>query len=83
MKKAVLIVFFLCFSFLMSKKRLSDHEKGMIDAYRAVGHGYDVIAKSIGRSKGAVQNYVSGRRNYGQYKSSARPKKISKRSNVK
>jgi transposase len=67
------------FSDMMKGKQLADYEKGQIDAYRANGDGYGTIAKAVGRSKGAVQNYVTKRRGYGKKKSSGRPKKLSKR----
>lgn len=60
-------------------KELTDYEKGQIDAYRTEGKGYGEIAKQLGRSRGAVQDYVTKRRGYGQKKRSGRPKKLSKR----
>jgi transposase len=58
---------------------LTDYEKGQIDARRANGHGYGTIAEALGRSKDAIQNYVTGRFNYGQKRRSGRAKKLIKR----
>jgi transposase len=57
-------------------KRLSEYEKGQIDARRAKGDGYRKIAKALGRSKTAVEQYVNGKT--GQTKSTGRPKKLSR-----
>ena len=37
---------------------LTDHEKGMIDAFEKDGHSQREIAKKINRSRCAVNNYI-------------------------
>ena len=55
-------------------KRLTEYEKGQIDAFRAKGDGYRTIGKALGRSVGAISDYVNGKT--GQTKSNGRPKKL-------
>ena len=40
---------------------LTDHEKGMIDAFEKDGHSQREIAKKINRSKCAVNNYIKNK----------------------
>ena len=37
---------------------LTDHEKGMLDAFEKYGHSQREIAKKINRSRCAVNNYI-------------------------
>ena len=37
---------------------LTDHEKGMIDAFEKDGHSQREIAKKINRSRCTVNNYI-------------------------
>ena len=37
---------------------LTDHEKGMIDAFEKDGHSQQEIAKKINRARCAVNNYI-------------------------
>ncbi|CAK9832681.1 Transposable element Tc3 transposase [Anthophora retusa] len=60
-------------------KELSEAEKAMIDAFRIEGRGYGYIAKQISRSKSAIADYVTKRRNYGAKKRPGRPSKLSPR----
>ena len=55
-------------------KRLSEYEKGQIDARRANGDGNLKIANALGRSKTAIANYVNG--NTGKTNGAGRPKKL-------
>jgi len=57
-------------------KRLSEYEKGQIDALRAKGDGYQKIGKALNRSKSAIYDYVNSKT--GQTKSTGRPKKLSR-----
>ena len=40
---------------------LTDHEKGMIDAFEKDGHSQGEIAKQINRSRCAVNNYIKNK----------------------
>ena len=40
---------------------VTDHEKGMIDAFEKNGHSQREIAKKINRSKCAVNNYIKNK----------------------
>ncbi len=64
-----------------SGKRLTDYEKGQIDAFRSKGDGYRKIGKALKRSVGAISNYVNGKT--GQTKSSGRPKKLTMQQEVR
>ncbi len=44
------------------KPRLTEYERGQIDAKRAAGLSVTQISKDIGRSFHAVKNYVDGKR---------------------
>ena len=64
----------------MSKgKKLSDIEKGQIQAFNEAGHSMRWIARRIGRSFCVVHNYLTRIDTYGKAKSSGRPKKLSSR----
>lgn len=59
--------------------KLTEHERGQIDAFKLVGKTYDWIATKLGRSKKVVWSYLNDRENYGKKKSPGRPRKVSKR----
>ena len=40
---------------------LTDHEKGMIDAFEKDGHSQQEITKKINRSRCAVNNYIKNK----------------------
>ena len=64
---------------------LTDHEKGMIDAFEKDGHSQREIAKEINRSKCAVDNYIKNK-NKTPKKIPSWPEKISprnKRANIR
>ena len=64
----------------MSKgKKLSDIEKGQIQAFNEAEHSMRWIARRIGRSFRVVHNYLAIIDTYGKAKSSGRPKKLSSR----
>ena len=54
---------------------LTDHEKGMIDAFEKDGHSQREIAKKINRSRCAVNNYIKKEQN--TQKIPGRPEKLS------
>lgn len=58
-------------------KRLSDYEKGQIDARLANGDSYSKIGKALNRSKAAISAYVNDKT--GQTKSTGRPRKLNKK----
>ncbi len=64
-----------------SGKRLTDYEKGQIDAFRSKGDGYRKIGKALKRSVSAISNYVNGKT--GRTKSSGRPKKLTMQQEVR
>ena len=57
---------------------LTDHEKGMIDAFEKDGHSQREIAKKINRSRCAVDNYIKNK-NKTPKKIPGRPEKHSLR----
>ena len=57
---------------------LTDHEKGMIDAFEKDGHSQLEIAKEINRSRCAVNNYIKNENKTPQ-KIPGRPEKLSPR----
>ena len=57
---------------------LTDHEKGMIDAFEKDGHSQREIAKKINRSRFAVNNYIKNK-NKTPKKIPGRPEKLSPR----
>ena len=57
---------------------LTDHKKGMIDAFEKDGHSQREIAKKINRSRCAVNNYVNNK-NKTPKKIPGRPDKLSPR----
>lgn len=59
--------------------KLSEMEKGKIDAYRDVGQSNRAIAKLLGRSPTVVDNYVKDPDNYGKKKARGSRKKMSDR----
>lgn len=62
-------------------KRLSDNEKGKIDAFLLCGLNTATIAAKIDRSWTVVDNYIKLKEKYGVKKSTGRPKKITERTN--
>lgn len=58
---------------------LTAYEKGLIDAKKAQGFSIKRISKEIGRSRGAIANYVSNPAVYGTKKSPGRPSLLSDR----
>lgn len=58
---------------------MSDLEKGQIVAYFDQQLGMREIARKLGRSLCAIQNFLKDRENYGKNKSSGRPKVLSVR----
>jgi len=63
-----------------SGKRLTEYEKGQIDAFRSKEDGYLKIANALNRSVTAVANYVKGKT--GQATSKGRPKKLTMQQEV-
>ena len=61
-----------------SGNSLTDHEKGMIDAFEKDGHSQREIAKKINRSRCAVNNYIKNK-NKTPKKIPGRPEKLSPR----
>ena len=57
---------------------LTDHEKGMIDAFEKDGHSQREIAKKIDRSMCVVNNYIKNK-NKTPKKIPGRPEKLSPR----
>ena len=57
---------------------LTDHEKGMIDAFEKHGHSQREIAKKINRSRCAMYNYIKDK-NKTPKKIPGRPEKLSPR----
>ena len=57
---------------------LTDHEKGMIDAFEKDGHSQREITKKINRSRCAVNNYIKNKNKTPQ-KIPGRPEKLSPR----
>ena len=57
---------------------LTDHEKGMIDAFEKDGHSQREIAKKINWTRCAVNNYVENK-NKTPKKIPGRPEKLSPR----
>ena len=57
---------------------LTDHEKGMIDAFEKDGHSQREIAKKINRSRCAMNNYIKNK-NKTPKKIPGRPEKLSPR----
>ena len=57
---------------------LTDHEKGMIDAFEKDGRSQQEIAKKINRSRCAVNNYIENK-NKTPKKIPRRPEKFSPR----
>ena len=53
---------------------MSDHEKGVIDAYRALGWGYRRISRHIGRGRTTIRAYI--RRNRRDRKEESRRPRI-------
>ena len=61
---------------------LTDHEKGMINAFEKEGHSQQEIAKKINRSKCAVNNYIKNK-NKTPKKIPSRPEKLSQRNIIR
>ena len=61
-------------------KKLSDLERGKIQAYYEDGHSKQWIAQKIGRSHKVIRNFLANINTYGMKKSPGRPKKLSSRS---
>lgn len=59
--------------------QLTDTEKAKIEAFREAGKGYGYIANKLGRSKAAIQKFVTKLGGYGQKTRKGRPRKLSKR----
>ena len=57
---------------------LTDHEKGMIDAFEKDGHSQQEIAQKINRSRCAVNNFIKNKNKTPQ-KIPGRPEKLSPR----
>ena len=57
---------------------LTDHEKGMINAFKKDGHSQQEIAKKINRSRCAVNNYIKNKKKTPK-KILGRPEKLSPR----
>lgn len=60
-------------------KKLSDYEKGQIDALNANGKTNREIARFLGRSHDVVDRFLRNPKGYGMNKSPGRPNKLSKR----
>lgn len=60
-------------------KRLSEYERGQIDAFVESGMKIQQIASSLERSYTVVKNYVENREFYGQKNNGGRPTKLSDR----
>ena len=58
-------------------KRLTDRERGMIEAYSSTGMSSRNIAAKIGRSKTAVNNFLKLKDTYGKKNAGGRPKALS------
>lgn len=71
--------FLLSFVIMPRGKKLTEYEKGQIDAFRAEGKGYKAIAKELGRSTSGIKHYVLKHNDYGTKKRSGRPKKLTRR----
>ena len=61
-------------------KRLTEYEKGKIDAFWSKGDGYKKIGKALSRAPSAIFNYINGKT--GQTKSTGRPKKLTMQQEV-
>ena len=63
----------------MTGKRLTDHEKGLIDAYRITGKSISEISRLVGRNKSCISRYCKrvpvGQTRVDKY-SPGRPRKI-------
>lgn len=57
-----------------SGKRITEYEKGQIDARLANGDSYGDIARALNRAKSAIYNYANGKT--GQTMNKGRPKKL-------
>ena len=67
---------FLCLLFIVDigkAKRLSEYEKGQIQAYHSTGLSQRQIADKIQRSQKVVSNFLRDIENYGSYLNSGRP----------
>lgn len=60
-------------------KRLSDVEKGKIEAFYEDGVGLREIGCRINRSLRVIQNFLNDKENYGKKKSTGRKSKLSER----
>lgn len=60
-------------------KKLSDYEKGQIDALSSTGKSAVEIGKSLGRTKDVIKKYLKNPRQYGTAKHTGRPSKLSSR----
>ena len=63
-----------------SGRRLSEHERGRIEAYREQGLSYSETARRLGRSRTVVTNYLADPASYGKKVSLGRPRALSERS---
>jgi hypothetical protein len=59
--------------------RLSQYERGQIDARVAAGDDVPTISKALNRSRKVVKNYIENPETYGQKNPGGRPRKLSKR----
>lgn len=60
-------------------RRLTDYERGQIDALKAQGKSNREIARNIHRSPKVINNYLGDRQGYGQLKSTGRPRVLTAR----
>ncbi|KAF8770157.1 Transposable element Tc3 transposase like protein [Argiope bruennichi] len=60
-------------------KKLTDHERGQIEALASTGMSSRAIAIKIGRSKTVVNNFLKLKDNYGKKNTGGRPKALSSR----
>ncbi|KAF8792895.1 Transposable element Tc3 transposase like protein [Argiope bruennichi] len=60
-------------------KKLTDRERGQIEALSSTGMSSRAIAIKIGRSKTVVNNFLKLKDNYGKKNTGGRPKALSSR----
>lgn len=60
-----------------SGKRLSENEKGQIEAFFKSGMSFRKIAKEMKRSDRVVRNFLQNKSEYGTKKNPGRPRKLS------
>ncbi|KAF8786459.1 Transposable element Tc3 transposase like protein [Argiope bruennichi] len=64
---------------MAKSKKLTDRERGQIEALSSTGMSSRAIAIKIGRSKTAVNNFFKLKDNYGKKNTGGRPKALSSR----